>query len=41
MLSYILLFSAAAGIVTMVYHAARFTHAIPNRNEDFGLPMLG
>ena len=40
MLSYFLLLSVAAGIVTMVY-AARLTHAIPNRNEDFGFPMLG
>ena len=37
MLSYFLLLSAAAGIVTMVY-AARFAHAIPDRNEDFALP---
>ena len=40
MLSYFLLLSVAAGIVTMVY-AARLAYAIPNRNEDFGLPMLG
>jgi hypothetical protein len=40
MLSYFLLFSAAAGIATMVY-AARLAHAIPHRNEDVGIPMRG
>jgi len=38
MLSYFLLLSAAAGIVTMVY-AARLAHAIPYRNEEFGIPL--
>ena len=36
MLSFFLLFSAASGFAALVY-AARLSHAIPKRNQDFSV----